>query len=103
MKYCMIETAFDDKHELEIVVAKLLDNKLVSSCQVVESASSWNWKNERESAKEYLLLMKTKCSLVEEICEVIKQVHSYDCFEFAIFELTSCNQEYLNWIKDETK
>ena len=47
--------------------------------------------------------MKTKCSLVEEIYEVIKQVHSYDCFEFAIFELTSCNQEYLNWIKDETK
>lgn len=40
MRYCMIETAFDNKEELEKVVTKLLDNKLVSGCQVVESNST---------------------------------------------------------------
>ena len=31
--------------------------------------------------------MKTKKSLQEKICKIIKEIHSYDCFEFALFEL----------------
>ena len=47
--------------------------------------------------------MKTKKELAKKIFETIKQIHSYECFEFAIFELDSCNEEYLKWIEDETK
>lgn len=58
--YCMIETAFDNKRRLNKAVNILLNNKLVASCHVIESDSSWNWNNARESSKEYLLQMKTK-------------------------------------------
>ena len=101
--YCMIETAFDNKDELNKVVNELLNMELVSGCQVVESESIWNWKNERESSNEFLLFMKTKKSFSKEIYEVIKNIHSYECFEFAVFDLTSCNNEYLKWIDRETK
>ena len=100
--YCMIETAFDNLDEAKQVISKLLDEKLVASCQMVESNSKWNWKQEKEESKEYLVFMKTKKSLQERIYNVIKEIHSYDCFEFAVFDLTSCNQDYLNWIEDET-
>lgn len=103
MGYCMIETAFDNKEELEKVVNDLLDNKLVASCQTIESNSTWNWDSKKECAKEYLLLMKSKKSLSNEIYKVIKCIHSYECFEFAIFDLTSINDNYLNWIDRETK
>lgn len=102
-KYCMIETAFDNKEKLEEIVSELLKNKLVSGCQMIESNSRWSWKKEIESSKEYVLFMKTKRSLVKDIYKTVKCLHSYECFEFAIFDLTSCNQEYLNWIKEETK
>ena len=102
-KYCMIETAFDDKKELQQVVDELLNSKLVASCQVVESDSKWHWKNEVENSKEYLVFMKTKNELAKEIFETIKKFHSYECFEFAIFELDSCNDEYLKWIEEETE
>ena len=101
-KYCMIETAFGNLDEAKKVIDRLLEEKLVASCQLLESSSKWNWKNELEEGKEYLVLMKTKKSLQETIYTVIKQIHSYDCFEFAVFELTSCNEEYLNWIEEET-
>lgn len=100
--YCMIETAFDNLDEAKQVISKLLDEKLVASCQMVESNSKWNWKQEQEESKEYLVFMKTKKSLQEKIFNVIKEIHSYDCFEFAVFELNSCNQDYLNWIEEET-
>lgn len=103
MKYCMIETAFDNKEEAEKVIKELLENKLVASCQMVESNSKWNWKKQLEESKEYLVFMKTKTSLQEEVYNTIKSIHSYDCFEFAIFGLDSCNNDYLNWIEGETK
>ena len=46
--------------------------------------------------------MKTKKSLQEKVYAFIKEIHSYDCFEFAVFNLESNNQDYLNWIEEET-
>ena len=40
---------------------------------------------------------------IKEIYEVIKSKHSYECFEFAIYNITSINEEYLNWIDKEIK
>lgn len=100
--FCMIESAFDNEKEVSIVVNKLLDNKLVSSCQVVKSESSWNFKHQREYSGELLLLMKTQRKHIKKIYEIIKSVHSYECFEFAVFNLTSVSKDYLNWIEEET-
>lgn len=100
--FCMIESAFDNEEEVSIIVNKLLDNKLVSSCQVVKSESYWNFKHQRESTRELLLLMKTQKKHVKEIYETIKSIHSYECFEFAVFDLTSVSKDYLNWIEEET-
>lgn len=97
----MIEVAFSNKEEVEDVIDHLLQDRLVASCQVVESNSCWNWENKLEKSKEYLLFIKTKKERASKIYEVVKKIHSYDCFEFAMFNLTSCNQDYLDWIEQE--
>ena len=102
-EYCMLETANDNYEEIKSIAKELLDKKLAASCHIIESESSWNWNNEREEAKEYLLQMKTKKNCLKEIYEVIKSKHSYEFFEFAIFDLTSINDNYLKWIDKETK
>ena len=102
MKYCMIETAFDNKEEAEKTIKTLLEKKLVASCQIVESESKCNWKKEYEESKEYLVFMKTKISLQKDIYDAIRKIHSYECFEFAVFNLDSYSEEYLKWIEDET-
>ena len=101
--YCMIETAFGSLDEAKKAIDRLLKEKLVASCQMIESSSKWSWKNELEEGKEYLVLMKTRKKLQDKIYTVIKEIHSYDCFEFAVFKLTSCNKDYLKWIEEETK
>ena len=102
-KYCMIEVAFDQRKEVEEAINTLLEKRLVSGCQVVESSSKWRWKGKLESSREYLLFMKTRESLVDAIYSIIKKIHSYECFEFAIFSMTSNYKDYLNWIKEETE
>ena len=100
-KYCMIEVAFCNMTEVDKVIDRLLSKKLVASIHVIESNSSWNWKNERENSKEYLLQVTTKINKQNDIYNEIKKVHSYECFEFAIYEVNSINNDYLKWIDEE--
>ena len=102
-EYCMLEIANDNYEEIKSIAKELLDEKLVASCHILESESSWNWNNEREESKEYLLQMKTNKNCLKEIYEVIKSKHSYEFFEFAMYNITSINEEYLNWIDKEIK
>lgn len=100
-KYCMIEVAFDNMTEVDKVIDMLLSKKLVASTHVIESNSSWNWKNKRENSKEYLLQITTKINKQNDIYNEIKKIHSYECFEFAIYEVNSINNDYLKWIDEE--
>lgn len=103
MRYVMIEVAFNSEEEVKLIKERLLKEKLVASLQVITSDSSWNYKGEREGDKEYLVFMKTKESLVNEVYNVIKEIHSYEVFEYAVFPLTSPSKDYLDWIDKETK
>lgn len=101
--YCMIEIVFDNLDETNKVVNELLKARLISGGQIVNSKSKWRWKNEIEMCDEFLLFVKTKKELVKEVYEVVKAIHSYDVFEFTVIDITSVNEDYLNWIKEETK
>lgn len=66
-EYCMLETANDNYEEIKSIAKELLAKKLVASCHIPDGESSWNWNNEREEEKEYLLQMKTKKNYLKEI------------------------------------
>ena len=44
-EYCMLETANDNYEEIKSIAKELLDKKLVASCHIIESKSSWNLMN----------------------------------------------------------
>lgn len=102
-KYCMIETASNNKEEIVKISKVLLEEKKAASCHIIESESSWNWHNEKESAKEYLLQIQTKKDYQKDIYEIIKSIHNYDCFEFAVYDFNSISDNYTNWLEEEIK
>lgn len=53
-KYCMIEVAFNNKEEINETINVLLSKRLVESTHIIESNSSWNWKNDRVHEFEML-------------------------------------------------
>ena len=72
--------AFNNKEEINETINVLLSKWLVASIHIIESNSSWNWKNERASDIEFLLQVKTKVTKQNDIYNEIKKIHSYDCF-----------------------
>lgn len=100
-KYCMVETAFDNEEEAKNGINILLYKKLASSCQMVESKSKWLWKGKVEESKEYLVFIKAKKSNLQEMWREIRKFHSYELFEFSVFDMTSIDPKYLEWIDSE--
>ncbi len=102
-EYCMITTTFDNKEEANKVAEILLENRLVSCCQLSNITSSYHWKGKIEHCEEYLLQMKSKKSLYKKIEQEILKIHSYETPQIIMYDIQDGYKEYLDWIEAETK
>ena len=86
-------------------VAELLLTKRKAACvNIVPGVeSSFWWQGKLDSARESLLIIKTKASLLPEIIELVKSVHSYEVPEIIALPIIGGSEGYLNWIDDEVR
>jgi len=81
-------------------IAQLLVSQKKAACvNIIPAVDSlfW-WKGKLESARESLLVVKTKTSLFLEIVEMVKRVHSYEVPEIIALPIIASNQDYLDWL-----
>ena len=81
-------------------IAELLVNARKAACvNILPRADSlFRWKGKIESARESLLLAKTRASLLPEIIDLVKQVHSYEVPEIVALPIVGGSKEYLKWL-----
>ena len=91
----------DEAHR---VAVHLLGRKKATCINIVPRVDSlfW-WQGRLDSARESLLIIKTKASLLPEIVELVKEVHSYAVPEIIVLPIIDGNEDYLKWIDDEVK
>ena len=84
-------------------IADLLLTKRKAACVniVPKVESSFWWQGKLNSARESLLVIKTKTSLLSEIVDLVKSTHSYEVPEIIALPIVGGNKDYLNWIDDE--
>jgi len=86
-------------------IAELLLNQRKAACiNIVPKVDSlfW-WQGTLDSARESLLIIKTRASLLPEVVELVKSVHSYEVPEVIALPIIGGNEEYLKWIDSEVK
>ena len=102
-KYIIVTTLCNDEEVAKRIINNLLDKKLIAGSQVSKVHSKYQWHNKLEECDEYKLEFRTKDSLFEEIEKEIKKIHDYDVAEISSCEIKTANQEFLNWINENTK
>lgn len=100
MDYIEIKTAFDNEQEAIDMANLLLDKKLVACFQITKINSHYVWNGTRFHELEFLVFMKTKATLFEEIENVIKANHSYEVAELIATPICNISKEYANWIEE---
>ena len=56
------------------------------------------WEGKLDSARESLLLVKTKASLFPEVVELVKRTHSYEVPEIIALPIVAGSEDYVKWL-----
>ncbi len=87
------------KEEAHNIADLLVNGKKAACVNIVPGVDSvfW-WENKLDSARESLLLVKTRASLFPEIVELVKRTHSYEVPEIIALPIIAGNEDYLKWL-----
>ena len=82
----------------------LINEQLVACINIIEQMESmFMWEGEFQNEKELVVVAKTKAELVNDLIKQVKAVHTYDCPCIVTLPVHSGNQDFLNWIANETR
>ncbi len=102
-KIVVLMTA-DDRDEAEKIARGLLDRKKAACVGVFPKGTSYYWwKGAIETAEEYLLIAKTKGSLLDDVVATVKHLHGYDVPEIIALPIVGGSVDYLAWLENELK
>ena len=97
--YIVLLITTSNAEEAQRISRVLLEHKKASCVNIISEVDSlfW-WDNKLDSARESLLIVKTKASLLPEVIDLVKGVHSYTVPEIIALPIVGGNQDYLEWI-----
>ena len=88
--------------EAQQISRTLLERKKAACVNIIpEVHSRFWWEGKLDADKESLLIVKTKASLLPEIIDLVKGVHSNVVPEIIALPIIGGNQDYLDWIDKE--
>ena len=87
------------EEEAHNIAESLVKGKKAACVNIVPAVDSlfW-WEGKIESARESLLLVKTKASLFPEIVEPVNRAHSYEVPEIIALPIIAGSEDYLKWL-----
>lgn len=90
--------------EARTIGNKLVSDRLAACVNIIDNVSSmyW-WEGEIQDDKEVILIAKTKESLVPELVEKVRSMHSYSCPCIVSLPILNGNRAFLDWVVEETK
>jgi periplasmic divalent cation tolerance protein len=92
-----------DEEEARLISRVLLKQRKVACINIIPGVNSLFWWQEKiDSAEESLLVIKTRSVLLDEIIQLVKEIHSYDVPEIIALPIIGGNRDYLEWIDNET-
>ena len=101
-EYLVVLITANDAEEAENIAEVLLGERQAACVNIVPNIhSSFWWEGEQDTAKESLLIVKTKAARLPEIIQSVKTVHSNTVPEIIALPIIGGNQDYLDWIDHE--
>ncbi len=91
--------------EARNIARAVIENRLAACVNVISAPveSIYRWKGKVESAKEFLLVIKTTGDRIRGLEQAITRLHSYDVPEFLILNVSGGSRKYLKWVGDSVR
>lgn len=103
MEYISVYTTLPDENITKKIANKLVKERLVACVNYFPIKSVYRWEGNIEKDDEYAVIMKSKRSLYPVLESRLKELHPYEIPAIVTYKIEDGLDEYLFWIKDETK
>jgi periplasmic divalent cation tolerance protein len=83
----------------------LVKARLAACVNVLQTPieSIYRWKGSVDSAKEFLLIIKTSRARLKALEAAVKRLHSYDVPEIIALPIEKGSQDYLAWLSESVR
>ena len=99
MTYQLLLSTCPDQKTAEAIATILVEEKLAACINILPGITSiYTWQDQLETAREHLLLIKTRSDHYREIVDCIRANHPYELPEIIAVPVDQGMPEYLQWI-----
>jgi len=90
-----------DEEEARLISRVLLEQRKAACVNIIPGVSSifW-WQDNIDSSQESLLVVKTRTMLIDDVVQLVKQLHSNDVPEIITLPIVGGSKDYLEWIDE---
>lgn len=102
--YCVVLITAPDAEAADKLSSRLVESKLAACVNQLNGLKSryW-WEGKVETAKESLLIVKTRGALVSELIQLVKTIHPYSVPEIIALPIADGHASYLDWLGANTR
>ena len=95
----LITTTSDDRDELELIAAKLIEFGHAACCQISGPIDSvYRWEGKVETSSEWVCSIKTLKDRFAAVADEISNMHHYDTPQIVAVEIVDASDSYREWV-----
>ncbi len=103
MTYCLVYMTAGSAEEARRIGRALVEERLAACVNVIDGMTSiYRWEGKVQNENEAVLIAKTRDGLLAALTERVKALHSYDCPCVVGLKVSAGNQQFLDWIGQQT-
>jgi periplasmic divalent cation tolerance protein len=92
------------KAEAQKIGKALVESRLAACVNILDNMQSiYRWEQEIQQDTEVVLIAKTTASLVSQLVEKVKTLHSYDCPCIVSLPILDGYPPFLDWVQAEVE
>ncbi len=104
MQTALVYMTAPDMEKAREIAARLVEKRLCACVNMLPGMESiYRWEGKTETAREVVLIAKTKALAVQNLVEEVRAIHPYQCPCIVSVPVTGGCQEFLDWIARETR
>ena len=92
------------EQEAQKIARFLVERQLAACVNIVPQIESvYRWQGKMESAREWLLMIKTSADQFPAVRDAIRDTHSYEVPECIALSIEDGSSEYLEWLESSVR
>ena len=100
----ILYTTTDSADNAYLLAETIVKDKLAACCTIIPGAISYfEWEDNIERRHEYVLMIKTKAGLLDELELRLTELHNDSVPELITINVNDISEGYMNWLINTTK